>query len=355
VKTIRRICPLICLALFAGLLIPSHAVLAASTNSCVANWYVSYNGTDSFTLLRTDSLDVPLSALYFERSYNDPTDLSHGYLDFNRDGKSDVFAAVLRPDSNYQWMYSAGGTSNWIDLAYSAVPPQDLRFGDFNGDGYTDVFAALPLGNGLLQWAYSSKGTDSFTDLAYAGTPLADLRFGDFNGDGKTDVFALQYAGGGLYNWMVSYGGVSNFTLINSATTPLNQMLFADLDGDGHTDVFTTIPDADPGNYDWLYSSAGSAPYHNEIVTNLSYADVHPGEFNSDYRSDFFFTTPLTGGLYQWWYQYHTVNPVAFGSTKLAYASIPPDQLRFSDFNGDHITDVFALVQQCNVYLPLLH
>ena len=344
---------LICLVLSVPLFIPKDAALSA-TNGCVANWYVSYGGTGSYTLLRSDPLNLPLSALRFERSYNDPTDISHGYLDFNHDGKSDVFATVLRPDGNYQWMYSSGGTSDWIDLAYAGVPPADLRFGDFNGDGYTDVFAALPLGNGLYQWVYSSKGTDSFQNLAYAGTPISDLRFGDFNGDGKTDVFALQSAGGS-YDWMVSYGGASNFTQINSATTPLDQMLFADLNGDGHTDVFTTVPDAgNPGLYDWLYSSAGSGAYQSEIVTNLSYADVHPGEFNDDYRSDFFFTTPLNGGLYQWWYQYHTISPVAFGSTKLAYAGTPPDQLRFADFNGDHKTDVFALTQQCNVYLPVI-
>jgi hypothetical protein len=355
-KATRLICSLICLVLGAQLFIPSHAVLAASPNGCVANWYVSYDGTSSFTLLRSDPLDLPLSALRFERSYNDPTDVSHGYLDFNSDGKSDVFAAVLRPDGNYQWMYSASGTSDWIDLAYAAVPPDDLRFSDFNGDGYTYVFAALPIGNGLLQWAYSSKGTNSFTNLAYADTPLSDLRFGDFNGDGKTDVFVLQDAGGGLFDWMVSYGGISSFTQINSATTPLSQMLFADVNRDGHTDVFTTVPDAtEAGAYDWLYSSAGSAAYQTEVTTNLSYLDVHPGEFNDDYRSDFFFTTPLSGGLYQWWYQYHTVSPVVFGSAKLAYASIPPDQLRFGDFNGDHKTDVFALAQQCNVYLPSLY
>jgi hypothetical protein len=314
---------------------------------------VSNGGTGSYTLLRSDPLELRLSALRFDRGYHDPTDLSHGYLDFNRDGKSDVFAAVLRPDGNYQWMYSSGGTSDWINLAYADVPPADMRFGDFNGDGYTDVFAALPIGNGLLQWVYSSKGTDSFQDLAYADTPLSDLRFGDFNGDGKTDVFTLQDAGGGFFDWMVSFGGTSNFTQINSATTPLNQMLFADLNGDGHTDVFTTIPDTStPGSYDWLYSSAGSGAYQPEIVTNLSYADVRPGNFNNDYRSDFFFTTLLSGGLYQWWYQYHTISPVAFGSTKLAYAATPPDQLRFADFNGDEKTDVFALTQQCNVYLP---
>jgi hypothetical protein len=255
----------------------------------------------------------------------------------------------------YQWMYSSGGTSDWNNLAYSSVPPADLRFGDFNGDGYTDVFAALPTGGGLYQWVYSSKGTASFQNLAYAGALLSDLRFGDFNGDAKTDVFTLQDIGGGYHGWMVSYGGVSSYTQINSATTPLGQMLFADLNGDGYTDVFATVPDAGiPGFSDWLYSSAGSGVYQTEVVTNLSYADVHSGNFNDDYRSDFFFTT-YSGRIYQWWYQYHTVSPGAYGSTPLAYAGTPPDQLRFADFNGEHKTDVFALAQQRNVCLPAVY
>jgi hypothetical protein len=66
----------------------------ASASGCVADWYVSYSGTSSWTLLNTDPDNLPLSALRFSRSYNDPTDLPHGYLDFNRDGKSDIFSAI---------------------------------------------------------------------------------------------------------------------------------------------------------------------------------------------------------------------------------------------------------------------
>jgi hypothetical protein len=45
-------------------------------------------------------------------------------------------------------------------------------------------------------------------------------------------------------------------------------------------------------------------------------------------------------------------NASDFFSIQLAYAATPPDQLRFGDFNGDGVTDVFALVQSCKTYLP---
>ena len=54
----------------------------------------SYGGTGNFILINTDPDGLLLSDLRFSRSYNDPTDVSKGYLDFNRDGKSDVFSAV---------------------------------------------------------------------------------------------------------------------------------------------------------------------------------------------------------------------------------------------------------------------
>ncbi|MFN2195580.1 MAG: hypothetical protein ACK2UW_05590 [Anaerolineales bacterium] len=262
-----------------------------------------------------------------------------------------MFAAVLRPDGNYQWMYSSSGTPDWINLTYASVPPVDLRFGDFNSDVFTDVFAALPIGGGLLQWVYSSKGTGAFQNLVYADTPLADLRFGDFNANGQTDIFTVQDVGGGHFDWLISYDSTSNYHNVNTANTPLDQMLFVDVNGDAHTDVFTTVPDqATPDLFDWLYSSHGYMEYQTIMVNGRSYAEIRPGDFDGDYKSDFFFTTPLNGGLYQWWYQ----SPVKIGATKLNYASTLPDQLRFGDFNGDNITDVFALVQQCKVNLPAL-
>ncbi len=121
--------------------IAAPAASATNHNSCISYWYVSYSGTSSWTLVNTDTEGLPLSDLYFSRSYNDPTDLSHGYLDFNGDGKSDVFSAVPIGNGYYRWRYSSGANTPWINLAYDATPPDQLRFGDFNGDGRTDVVA----------------------------------------------------------------------------------------------------------------------------------------------------------------------------------------------------------------------
>ncbi len=327
---------------------------SASASGCVADWYVSYSGTGSWTLINTDPDDLPLSALYFSRSYNDPTDFSHGYLDFNRDGKSDVFSAVPILGGYYQWRYSSGGASPWIDLAYDSTPPDQLRFGDFNGDGYTDVFSTVALGNGLYQWQYSPGGAGSYVNLAYDSTPPDQLRFGDFNGDGRTDVFALKDLGTGELGWNVSYSGTQSYTQTNSATTPLSEMQFGDVNGDGHTDVFTTISNTTFGEWEWFYSSAGTGAYQSMLLTNLGVHDVQlVGDFNGDHRSDFFYTYKRPDGLYQWAYYYFPAGG-GVGSTQLAYADTPPDQLRFADFNGDGVTDVFKRVQRCSQYLPIM-
>ena len=319
---------------------------ATSTSGCVSYWYVSYGGTGSYTLINTDPDGLAITDLRFSRSYSDPTDLSRGYLDFNRDGKSDIFSAVPTGNGDYQWRYSSGGTSAWINLAHDTTPPDQLRFGDFDGDGFTDVFSVI-LSNGQYQWRYSSGGASSWINLARDTTPLDQLRFGDFNGDGRTDIFVLTDLGNGSYGWNVSYGGTSNYQQINSAPTLLSDMQFGDINGDGHTDVFTSVPDNNnPGSYNWYYSSAGSGAYVNFVNTNLSVHDVQlAGDFNKDHRSDWFFTTVRPDGNYQWWYFYY--EPLPIGSTQLAFDNTPPDQLRFGDFNGDGITDVFKLVRQC--------
>lgn len=78
------------------------------------------------------------------------------------------------------------------------------------------------------------------------------------------------------------------------------------------------------------------------------------GDFNGDHRTDFFFTSLRQDGLYQWHYFYYKTNPSDIDQKELAYDGTPPDQLRFADFNGDGITDVFKSVRRCNLYLPLI-
>jgi hypothetical protein len=332
----------------------AETMAAQMGSTCVSDWYVSYGGVSNYMLINTDPDGLPITDLRFDRGYSDPTDLSKGYLDFNRDGKSDVFSAVPMGNGLYQWRYSSGGSSPWINIGDDSIPPDQLRFGDFNGDGYTDVFAAVPVPGGY-QWKYSPGGANNYVDLAFDTTSLDQLRFGDFNGDGRTDVFTLKDLGNGYLGWDVSYSGTLNYQQINSATTLLSDMQFGDINGDGHTDVFTTIPGTNPSEYQWLYSSAGTSAYQTIVLTNLSVHDVRLiGDFNGDQRSDFFFTSNRMDGYLQWWYFYYQQNPYAIGSNKLAFDGTPPDQLRFADFNGDGVTDVFKLVRRCSTFVPVV-
>ena len=341
---------------------------AAAPTGCVADWYVSYGGTSSWLLVHTDTEDLPITDLQFSRSYNDPTDLSHGYLDFNRDGRSDVFSAVPIGGSLYRWRYVAPGPgitstawSDWNNLAYDSTPPDQLRFGDFNGDGYTDVFSVVPTVGGFYQWRYSSGGIGSYTNLAFAADTLDQLRFGDFNGDGRTDVFALHPYSGDVLAWDVSYSGTTSYSTINYQTTILSDMQFGDIDGNGHTDVFTTL--ADGNHYDWEYSPNGSGAYQVLATRSQSVHEVLlAGNFDPPapdivlyHGTDIFYTTPrVFDGTHQWWdFFYKPSGPIS-GDTPLAYDLTPPDQLRFADFNGDGVTDVFKLQQRCTEDLPLV-
>jgi hypothetical protein len=361
--TKRSACVLLVVMLsLAGMRQPAAAAPAAapngpaatnSTGNCVADWLVSYSGNSSYTLLRTDPADTPLSELRFSRSYNDPTDLSHGYLDFNSDHHSDVFSVSPLGGGDYLWRYSPSGSGDWVSMAFDSTPLDDLRFGDFNGDGFTDVFSVDPNSG---RWRYSSGGTASYTNLADDNLPVDQLRFGDFNGDGRTDVFARKQNGANVA-WDVSYSGTANYVTINNLVTPLAEMQFGDIDGDGHTDVVTTQPDGD--SFDWLWASHGAGNYqilstrpedvhHFELAGNFNPAD----NINLYHGTDFFYTLTRGDGSQQWWY-FYARPPSTEGDNPLAYDSVSPDQLRFADFNGDGVTDVFKLQQRCTVDLPV--
>jgi hypothetical protein len=94
------------------------------------------------------------------------------------------------------------------------------------------------------------------------------------------------------------------------------------------------------------------------VTRNQSVHDVSlGGDFDAtlvDGRgTDFFYTAQRLDGLNQWWFFYYHTSPFSAGDTQLAYDG-PIDQLRFGDFNGDGVTDVFTLKQDCTINLPLV-
>ena len=144
-------------------------------------------------------------------------------LDFNGDGKSDVF-----------WRNSlTGETSAWlIDgknvqyTQYGTVPDSSgweiWGAGDFNGDGNTDVFwynlntgktsAWLIDGENVQYKEYgpTSQGSD------WPDWIIAD--FGDFNGDGTTDVFWFNTYNGQTLAWQFRKGLISRYSLVKYST-----------------------------------------------------------------------------------------------------------------------------------------
>ena len=183
------------------------------------------------------------------------------------------------------------GKSEWETISKSKhITLNDIAFGDFNGDGNDDVFYA----DGSA-WYVRYSGQGSWEKLETSHHTIEYLRFGDFNGDGITDVFLNTYNA-----WKVSWGGKTKWEIIETEDLVHNYWIdFGDFDGDGITDVFF-----------------GSGPDAWDDVCPFSYFYPHKRT---------------------WYIRYSAV-----GEWKIIDKSnYTAKELKFADFDGDGITDVF--------------
>jgi hypothetical protein len=233
------------MASFAPTMAPVASAASPAPSGCTTRWYDSAGGSAPFHLLRTDPTALTLGQLRLGPSYGGGGGLAHGFLDFNADGRSDVFGTLKWSDGRYQWMYSSAGTGPWVKLAARVTPPADLRFGDFDGDGHTDVFTAVPNG-GRWDWYFSSLGSGSYAFIATRKRSVADVRLaGDFNADDGTDWFFTTKRPDGSFEWRYVHYQASPISVgevqLARAATPPTDLRFGDFDGDGLTDVFRLV------------------------------------------------------------------------------------------------------------------
>ena len=205
-----------------------------------------------------------------------------GGLDFDGDGKSDVFTRHIA-FPNAQWVYSSGGTANYQNLAIASANTF-LAFGRFDNDLKTDVFGAIPTSN-TYDFDYSSGGAATFVTLSSMNfVPRLDqLRFGDFDGDARTDVFMAFDLGNGTSSWNFLPGGKTPAVNLGVRPFLIGDLQFGDLDGDGRTDPFATraLPD---GRLEWVYWPGGLG---DPIVLNTVDGPVpRLGDFVGDGRTD---------------------------------------------------------------------
>jgi hypothetical protein len=148
----------------------------------------------------------------------------------------------------------------------------------------------------------------------------------DFDGDGKDDLFLATGA-----SWWYSSGGKMYWSYLNSNTERLHQVGLGDFDGDGRCDVFAVN-----GNR-WEISSGGTGPWTALPGThdNIPFAELRFHDFDGDRITDVFLRAPDG----QWFaFASGTSAPRALQSS-----DFPLSALRFGDFNGDGVTDVLSL------------
>jgi Na+-translocating ferredoxin:NAD+ oxidoreductase RnfD subunit len=135
------------------------------------------------------------------------------WLDYNDDGRLDVFAVNSYTDANVESWKARGGLprsalfenvhGRFVDVsarsrANVAVQGNGCVAADFNGDGYTDLLVTTNTYNVLL-W---NNGDGTFVDGTHTAGVDAFGTFGwhtgatvaDVNGDGRPDVFVSGYA-----------------------------------------------------------------------------------------------------------------------------------------------------------------
>jgi len=266
-------------------------------------------------------------------------------LDFNGDGKSDVF-----------WRNSlTGETSAWlIDgknvqyTQYGTVPDSSgweiWGAGDFNGDGNTDVFWYNYNTGATSAWLIDGGQVIQYTQ--YGTVPDSSgwyiVGFGDFNGDGNTDVFWYNLYTGATSAWLIDGGQVIQYTEYEAVSDDWSIKGFGDFNGDGNTDVFWY-------NYNtgatsaWLIDGGQVIQYteYGTVPDSSGWRIAGFGDFNGDGNTDVFWYNLNTGKTSAWLIDGENVQYKEYGPT--SQGSDWPDWIiaDFGDFNGDGTTDVF--------------
>jgi hypothetical protein len=177
----------------------------------------------------------------------------HGIIDFNGNGKTDLFARV-----NGRWMILYDGKGRWTEINSSNVSVDELRFGDIDGDKKTDVLRV----NANRKVEVSYGGTTQWQVITDAGEQNSFIQVGDFNGDEKTDIVYFKYklVGGQPLraDMHVKYGARGAWKVLNNdynlrSTDDYKNFRFGNFNGDKITDVFRLVD----GKFNVYYNGQG--------------------------------------------------------------------------------------------------
>lgn len=163
-------------------------------------------------------------------------------LDFNADGKTDIFCNPSIISNLFSIMdYNADSQcfENIIQSDFSTIlgignyEPRYLFLGDFNGDGKTDLlYAPIGSGEGYTAYIYLSRGTSFVFDRSIWVYDNR-LHIDDFNGDGLSDIAYFYPASDGKWHLRTEMNTGKSFVMYNRGGLDISSD-----DLNGSTDVF---------------------------------------------------------------------------------------------------------------------
>lgn len=154
-----------------------------------------------------------------------------------------------------------------------------------------------------------------------------EVAAGDFDGDGRTDVFLANGTG-----WFFSRAGVRPWEFLRPSNKRVRKLAFADIDNDGATDVVYRDPAGAVG-----YVKSGAAAQLTPLTSApVPIGELRFGDFDGDRLTDIFYTRNR-----QW--------RVWYGSTRTwtptQTSSQPISGLLFGEFDDVRGTDVAAVAR----------
>ncbi len=152
-----------------------------------------------------------------------------------------------------------------------------------------------------------------------------EVATGDFDGDGRADVFVANGTG-----WFFSRAGIRHWEFLHASDKRTGDLGFADIDNDSVTDVLYRAGDGKVG-----FLKGGREALKPLTTAPVPMKELRFGDFDGDRLTDIFFTR---NGQWQVWYG----RTCQWTPAQTSSASI--SELQFGEFDSVRGTDVAAVM-----------